>query len=311
MSGSSSQAPELLPEFLAAGTDLLERRRSGIAKGPVTALRAKPGEAAIYWNVDGSARLGAAGTIATLATNARLGQGYPGLVAAAASLATPQIRSVATLGGNLAQRTRCWYFRNPHLACLKKGGASCPARVGNHLYGIIFDTGPCVAPHPSTLGAALLAYDARVTTTLRADVPVSDIFGDGRDGTRDHTLAAGEAITTVSLPSPMPGEIAFYDRTISRSAAEWPLVEAVVRIVLDGDHVRVARVAVGGVAPVPLRLPEVERALEGHALDEAVIGAAARLAVADARPLRQSAYKVSLLQQLVHDLLVRAQSTKR
>ena len=85
------------------------------------------------------------------------------MAASAHGLATPQIRHLATLGGNLAQRSRCWYFRNPHIACLKKGGSDCPARSGNHLYHVAFDLGPCVAPHPSTMAAALLAYDATTT----------------------------------------------------------------------------------------------------------------------------------------------------
>ena len=105
-------------------------------------------------------RIGAFTTIAAIAADARIAAAYPGIAASAQGLATPQIRHLATLGGNLAQRSRCWYFRNPHIACLKKGGSDCPARSGNHLYGVAFDLGPCVAPHPSTMAAALLAYDA-------------------------------------------------------------------------------------------------------------------------------------------------------
>src|SRR6202000_291503 len=113
-------------------------------------------------------------SIATIAADPRLGAAYPGLTAAAAGLATPQIRQVATLGGNLAQRSRCWYYRDPHIACFKKGGSSCPAREGNHLYGVAFDLGPCVAPHPSTLAAALLAYDATITTDRRNGLTIPD-----------------------------------------------------------------------------------------------------------------------------------------
>ena len=293
-------------EFLAAGTDLMERRRSGIARGPLTVLRATGDAAGIGWQADGSAIVGAGVTIAARASDTTIASAYPGLAAAAAGLATPQIRNVATLGGNLAQRTRCWYFRNPHVACLKKGGTNCPARDGNHLYGVIFDTGPCVAPHPSTMGAALLAYDATVTTTVRAAVPVAQILGDGRDGTRDHTLADGEAITSIILPVPVAGERAAYDRCTSRAHAEWPLVEALVRIVADGNRIRLARVSVGGVAPVPQRLGAVERALEGKTMDAATIETAARAAAAGTKPLRDTGYKVALLEVLVGDLLGRA-----
>ncbi len=292
-------------EFLAAGTDLMERRRSGIARGPVNVLRPAADTAGIRWQAEGSAVLGAGVTVATIAADPALKAAYPGLAAAAAGLATPQIRTVATLGGNLAQRTRCWYYRNPHFACLKKGGIGCPARGGNHLYGVIFDTGPCVAPHPSTLGAALLAYEATVTTTVRAAVPIAGIFGDGHDGSRDNTLATGEAITSVALPPPVTGERAMYDRCTSRAHAEWPLVEAVVRVVRDGDHVHLARIAVGGVAPIPLRLIAAERVLEGAPLTSATITAAVKAACEGARPLPATGYKVALLEALVRDLLGR------
>jgi xanthine dehydrogenase YagS FAD-binding subunit len=292
-------------EFLAAGTDLMERRRSGIARGPVTVLRPSAETTRFHWQVDGSAILGASVTVAAIAADPALKAAYPGLTAAAAGLATPQIRTVATLGGNLAQRTRCWYYRNPHFACLKKGGADCPARGGNHLYGVIFDTGPCVAPHPSTLGAALLAYDATVTTTARAAVSVARIFGDGRDGARDNTLAPGEAITAITLPPLVAGERAAYDRCTSRAHAEWPLVEAIVRIVREGDRIRLARLTVGGVAPIPLRLEAAEHVLEGALLSPATIAAAAKAACEATRPLPATGYKVSLLEALVRDLLGR------
>jgi xanthine dehydrogenase YagS FAD-binding subunit len=154
-------------EFRAAGTDLSERRRSGVSQGPLIDISAGPDTIGIGWSTDGAVRIGALTSIAAIAADARIAQAYPGLAAAALGLATPQVRHLATLGGNLAQRSRCWYFRNPHIACLKKGGTECPARAGNHLYSVAFDLGPCVAPHPSTMAAALLAY-ARSTSAPSA-----------------------------------------------------------------------------------------------------------------------------------------------
>ena len=296
-------APAHPAELLAAGTDLMERRRSGISRGPVAELARTEASTGLTWKGDGAAVIGSQATIATVASDRRLGAAYPGLAAAAASLATPQIRSVGTVGGNLAQRSRCWYYRNPHMACLKKGDSVCPARPGNHLYGVIFDLGPCVAPHPSTLGAALLAYEATVTTSLRKDLAIQDLFGDGRDGTRDHTLEPGEQILTIDLPRPAQGERAAYRRAISRTYAEWPLVEAVVRIVPDGDKIGLARVAGGGIAPVPRRLRAVEEALAGKLLDQPAIAAAAKRAVDGAEPLPLTGYKVALLERLVASML--------
>jgi xanthine dehydrogenase YagS FAD-binding subunit len=243
--------------------------------------------------------------IADVAGDRRIAEAYPGLAAAAAGLATPQIRNIGTIGGNLAQRSRCWYYRNPHMMCLKKGGDVCPARSGNHLYGVIFDLGPCVAPHPSTLGAALLAYEATVSTSLREGIGVAALFGDGADGSRDHTLQAGEEILRIDLPPPLVGERAGYRRAISRSYAEWPLVEAVIRIAVDGGRVGLARIAVGGVAPVPLRLESAERFLAGKQLDAGTVAATAKHAVVGSTPLAMTRYKVPLLEGVIADVLGR------
>ena len=200
--------------------------------------------------------------IASIAADAAIAAAYPGLAAAAAGLATPQIRNVATLGGNLAQRSRCWYYRNPHFACLKKGGAGCTARTGNHLWGVAFDLNPCIAPHPSTLGAALLAYDAAIDTTMRR-VAVGPLLDGGPAGNADNGLAPGEIIKSVELLAPLAGERALYKRAISRTHAEWPLVEVVARAVVSDGRLDFVRVVAGGVAPTPLRLPRVETAAEG------------------------------------------------
>jgi xanthine dehydrogenase YagS FAD-binding subunit len=292
-------------EFRAAGTDLSERRRSGVSLGPLVDIAAAPDTIGIAWGADGAARIGAFTTIAAIAADARIAQAYPGLVAAAQGLATPQIRHLATLGGNLAQRSRCWYFRNPQFACLKKGGTECPARAGNHLYGIAFDLGPCVAPHPSTMAAALLAYEASVSTDRRSGLTIGELLGNGSNGAADHALQPGEMIRSVEFPPPVPGERAFYKRAISRSHAEWPLVEVCVRAVVSGSAFQFIRIAAGGIAPVPLRLSASEAVLLGAAASSANIASAATQATAGARPLPMTGYKLDLLRGVVHDLLER------
>jgi xanthine dehydrogenase YagS FAD-binding subunit len=292
-------------EFRAAGTDLSERRRSGVSQGPLIDIAAPPDTIGIEWGANGAARIGAFTTIAAIATDARIAQTYPGLAAAALGLATPQIRHLATLGGNLAQRSRCWYFRNPHIACLKKGGTECPARAGNHLYGVAFDHGPCVAPHPSTMAAALLAYEASVSTDRRSGLTIGELLGDGSNGTADHMLAPGEMIRSVELPPPVPGERALYKRAISRSHAEWPLVEVCARAVVSAGAFQFIRIAAGGIAPVPLRLSASEAVLQGAPASSANIANAARQATAGAKPLPMTGYKLDLLRGVVHDLLER------
>jgi xanthine dehydrogenase YagS FAD-binding subunit len=292
-------------EFRAAGTDLSERRRSGVSKGPLIDISASPDTIGIDWGADGAARIGALTTIAAIAADAGIAQGYPGLAAAALGLATPQVRHLATLGGNLAQRSRCWYFRNPHIACLKKGGTECPARAGNHLYGVAFDLGLCVAPHPSTMAAALLAYGATVSTDRRKGLTIGELLGDGSNGAADHALQPAEMIRSVELPPPVPGERAFYKRAISRSHAEWPLVEVCARAVVSGGTFQFIRIAAGGIAPVPLRLSASETVLQGAPANSANIANAARQATAGAKPLPMTGYKLDLLRGVVHDLLER------
>src|SRR4051794_15670450 len=286
-------------EFRAAGTDLSERRRSGISTGPLIDISAAPDMIGMHWSTEGALRVGAFTTIAAIAADARIAQAYPGLAAAALGLATPQIRHLATLGGNLAQRSRCWYFRSPQFACLKKGGTECPARGGNHLYSVAFDLGPCVAPHPSTMAAALLAYDAGVSTDRRSGLNIGGLLGDGSNGAADHALEPGEMIRSIELAPPLPGERAFYKRTISRSHAEWPLAEVCARAVVSARSFQFIRIAAGGIAPVPLRLFASEAILQGAPANPSTIGVAAEQETAGATPLPMTGYKVDLLRRAV------------
>ncbi|MHC2435683.1 FAD binding domain-containing protein [Bradyrhizobium sp. USDA 4451] len=293
------------PEFRAAGTDLSERRRSGVSCGTVIDLTAGPETIGIAWGADGAARIGALTAIAAIASDTRLAQAYPGIAASAQGLATPQIRHMATLGGNLAQRSRCWYFRNPQIGCLKKGGSDCPARSGNHLYHVAFDLGPCVAPHPSTMATALLAYDAKIVTDQRSRLSITDLLGDGSNGTTDNLLASGERIERIELPTPLAGERALYKRAISRSYAEWPLVEICVRAVVSGGMFQQVYITAGGIAPVPLRLTASEAALQGKPANAASAAQAAELAISGAKPLPMTGYKLELLTGLVRDVVER------
>jgi xanthine dehydrogenase YagS FAD-binding subunit len=294
-----------IAEFRAAGTDLSERRRSGVSRGPLVDIAASPELTAIEWGADGAARIGAFVTIAALARDARIGAGYPGIAASALGLATPQVRHLATLGGNLAQRSRCWYFRNPHIDCLKKGGADCPARDGNHLYHAAFDLGPCVAPHPSTMAAALLAYDASIATDQRGTLSIGELLGDGSNGAADHALHPGEMIRSIALPPPLAGERALYKRAISRTYAEWPLAEVCARAVVKDGTFQLVRLAAGGVAPRPIRLTASEAVLQGKPAKADAIAEAAQLATSGAKPLPMTGYKLDLLSGLVKDLLER------
>lgn len=298
-------------EYRAGGTDLQERRHHAISTGDVVDLRDVPGLNQIEApSPTGSAtpyslRVGALVKIAALAADVRIQKGYPGLAQTAGGLATPEIRAIGTVGGNLIQQVRCWYYRNPAFQCLKKGGSTCFAREGDNLYHSCFDLGPCVAPHPSSLGVAFLAYDAMVEVQGTAPRSMAALFGDGSDPRRTHRLEPHALLTSVLLPPPWDGERSVYLRSISRARAEWPLVEVVVRL-KGSPSITDARVVVGGVANIPLRLVAVEKALIGKSASAETLQAASRQATLDARPLSMTGYKVPLLADTVLEALERA-----
>ena len=282
----------------AGGTDLHARHRLGVEPAEtIIDLGAVPDLSGITPTEEGGWWIGAMERISTIATHDTLRGAYPALAATAGSLANPHIRQAGTVGGNLLQRTRCWYYRHPGIDCHKLGGSDCPARSGNHHLGVIFDRGPCVAPHPSSIAMALLTYDAAMTvagvgTRTRA---ISELYGDGSDPTRDHLLEPEAVLTGIRMPPPTTGELAAYWRANSRTYGEWPLVEVVCRLMVGGGEVTLARVAAGGVAPVPVRLPGVEDALAGGPLNQERVKQAAERAIDGARPLPQTGYKQDLL----------------
>ncbi len=294
-------------EIRAGGTDVQERLRHHISHAPIVDISAIDGLRAIARQADDTVSIGALVSIDAVAKHPELAANYPALSLAAGALATPQIRSMASMGGALLQRTRCWYYRHPDLTCYKNGGDACLARDGDHRFGVCFDLGPCAFPHPSTLGMALLTYDAEVTINGQERRPLSAVFGDGSDPHRDHTLEPGAVLTSIELPAPLADERGGYFRAITRARAEWPLVEVSVRLAVDADAViTFARIGLGGVANIPLRLPAVEQALLGQPATPATFTQAGQQATHGATPLPMTGYKVDLIASSVAETLQRA-----
>lgn len=269
----------------AGGTDLMDRRHLGLHQGDLVDLRDATGLDQIVV-LPAGIRVGARVTVQALADHPAIQKDFPGLADAAGGLATPQIRRIATVGGNLMQRTRCNHFRAGDLRCLKLGGDRCVAETGDNIWHGIFKDGPCVAPHPSTLAVAFLAFDAMVEIHGGPHRPISQVYGPTRPNDQEHALAPNEAVSGVFLPAGKPGQKSAWVRAASRERAEWPLVEVVVR-----RGAGVFTVAVGGVAPAPMRLAGVEAALLAGESDSA----AAERAAEGAQPLSHNAYKSRLL----------------
>jgi xanthine dehydrogenase YagS FAD-binding subunit len=231
---------------------------------------------------------------------------HPALARACGEAASPQIRNVATIGGNVLQRPRCWYYRLESYKCLKKGGDVCYAVGGENRYHVIFGGGPSYAVHPSNAAVALVAYGASFVLEGPKGprtVAAGEFFvPPAKDPERENNLAPDEVLTEIRLPSAAGVKSAYLD-VRERAAFDWPLVSAAIALKADGGLVKEARVVLGAVAPVPWRSLRTEQALAGKKLDEATIVAAARAATVGAQPLSDNGYKVGLVQTLVRRML--------
>jgi xanthine dehydrogenase YagS FAD-binding subunit len=287
-------------EVKAGGVDLLDRMKEGLdsPKTVVSILgiqghdRIEPGP---------PARVGALATLARIADDAGLRKTYPALAAAAGGAATPQIRHMATLGGNLCQRPRCWYYRLEEFDCRKKGGSECFARDGENRFHAVFDTDLlCCCIHPSATGTALYAYGATldiVGPKGARKLPIDRFFYRPVDSaTHENTLEPGEIVEAVALPALPAGTRSVYRKLKEKESFDWPLVETCVSLSVEGGVVRNARVVFGSVAPVPYRSKAAEAVLEGGQPGEALARRAAEAAIKDAKPLSQNAYKVRLVE---------------
>jgi xanthine dehydrogenase YagS FAD-binding subunit len=214
------------------------------------------------------------------------------LAEAAGKAATPQIRNVATVGGNLAQRVRCWWFRSSTFPCARKEGNQCYAQKGENKYHAVFDNSDCAAVAPSSLSSPLVVLDATVVTTKRK-LPIEQFFvPTTADITKEHVLEPGEIITEVVVPKSSWKNA--YREAGERESQDWQLVSASVALDLNGTTVRGARVALGAVAVVPYRVKAVEEALKGKPVNAANAAKAAELAFAKATPFAENSYKVAL-----------------
>jgi xanthine dehydrogenase YagS FAD-binding subunit len=293
--------------FRAGGTDLTELRHRGIAQGPVVDLRDVPELDAVAPVAGGGLKLGALVRLARVAADPQVVGSYRGVAAAAGGLATPQIRSRATLAGSLLQEVRCWYFRSPEFHCLKKGGATCFARSGDAVFHAALDLGPCIAAHPSTMAVALLAYGAQIEVGGSELRTVPQLLGDGSDPRKTHELGPHELLTAVVLPPPVAGERAAYFRAIHRARAEWPLVECVVRVSLDSaGKISALVLALGGIANRPLRFDEAAQACVGLAPDDSRLDDVFQGLSKDMTALPQAAYKAGLIGPVIRETLDRA-----
>jgi xanthine dehydrogenase YagS FAD-binding subunit len=250
----------------------------------------------------GGTMIGGLVTLDALSGDARIQRQYAVLAEAAGSVATPQIRNVGTIAGNVCQRPWCWYYRNG-FQCLKAGGTQCFSVSGENQFHAILGGGPSYIVHPSDTAPALVALDATfriVGPSGERQVPAADFFVLPRQNVAaENVLANDEVLASVHIPAAASGMRSVYEKVLDREAWTHAVVSAAVVLRMDGQICRGARVVLGGVAPIPWRLPEVDRLLTGQRITEEVAARAGELAVAGARPLAKNAYKVPLTSALV------------
>ena len=297
---------------MAGGMDLLGLMKDYIAQ-PERLVNVKNLDKTIARTSDGGLRIGAAVTLEDLANHGETGRLYPALVQAAAEVGTPQIRNVGTVGGNLNQRPRCWYYRNEEFDCLKKGGSRCFAVDGENQYHAIFGGGPCHIIHPSSLAVPAVALGARFRVAGPAgerEVAADQFFvTPDRNMYGETVLQPNELLTHMILPAPRATKSASYEVRYKQSH-DWPLAAATVVLDMNGTTVRSARVVMGAVAPIPWRAQAAEAALTGKPITEQTAMAAADAAVGNAKPMTQNAYKVQIARTAVKRAIMKAAGMK-
>ncbi len=302
-------------ELLAGGTDLLDLQKEYIAQPDkvVSLSGIKQLSDALVATDGGSMVIGAGVKLADIATACK-GR-FPALADAAAQIGGPQIRNMGTLGGNLCQRNRCWYFRDEETLCLLKGGKKCFATDGENRYHAIFTQGhPCVIVSPSTLAPALIALGATAKVLGpkgERDVTLSEFFRAPKSAAeREHVLAPNEVVLSVHIGWKPGLKNASYE-VRHKQSYDWPLAQAAVAFHLDGGKAKDVRIVLGHVAPTPVVAEEAAKAVEGQAINEETAAKAGQLAAQGAKPLSQNGYKVKLVEVAVKRALLTAAGAKK
>jgi len=299
---------------IAGGQDLLARMKDYIDE-PDRLVNVKGLDATVTATPDGGLKIGSAVKIIDLYDNAQVAKLYPAIHAAAIEVGTPQIRNQGTVGGNVNQRPRCWYFRNEEFVCYKKGGSRCFAVNGENQYHAIFgNEGPSHIVHPSSLAVPFVAYGARFRVLGpggEREVPAADFFTMPtlQNVLKENVLGDEDILTHVILPAPGNVKSGHYEVRYKQSH-DWPLAFTTVVLTMSGNRIGSARVVLGAVAPVPWRSKPAEEALAGKPLDEQTAAAAAEAAVSDAKPMSGNAYKVQIAKTAVKRAIMNAAGLK-
>jgi len=293
---------------LAGGSDLLGCLRDGVFETPlVVSISGLSQLKGINRTRNGGLRIGAMTRVAEVAADPTIKELLPGLAQAASVVASPQLRNQGTIGGNLCQKPRCWYYRG-EFNCRRKGGSTCYAMVGENEYHCLFGGALCYIVHPSDTAPILTALEATLNIAGprgTRSVPLSEFYVlPADDATKENVLEQGEFVTEVIIPEPAAGSRTSYRKERDRGAWDFALAGIALAMRFDGGRVADARVVLSGAAPIPWRSTEAERVIEGRQITASVAAEAAETAMADARPLGKNGYKVQLFKGLIEEELL-------
>jgi xanthine dehydrogenase YagS FAD-binding subunit len=299
------QKPNAVP--VGGGSDLLGMVKEHLVEPDVLVhLRAVRGLDQVS-NKGGEVAIGGLITLDTLSHESLIRDNYKVLAEAAESVATPQIRNAGTLAGNVCQRPWCWYYRN-NFPCFKNGGNRCFSITGENKFHAIFGGGPRFIVHPSDTAPALVALDAKFRVTGPAGdrtIPAADFFALPKaNASRENVLAPAEVLASIHLPKAARGVRSTYHKVLDREAWTHAVVSAAIVLEMDQAICKSARVVLGGVAPIPWRLPKVEAMLAGQRITPELATKAGEVAVEGANPLAKNGYKIPLTKAVVSRTLL-------
>ncbi|NIM57701.1 MAG: xanthine dehydrogenase family protein subunit M [Candidatus Aminicenantes bacterium] len=291
-------------KLMAGGTDLLAEIKDEIIEPEVIVdLKSIP-DLSYIKNENNGVRIGALTSLTRLAEDTLIKNQYPALHEAANSMATPQLRNMGTVGGNLCQRPRCWYYRDPQIECRKKGGTSCFASRGKNKYHAILGGGLCYIVHPSDLAPPLIALDAEASiSSPKKDktIPLENFYILPKVNVRkENILEPNEVLREIRIPVAKKGEKSTYHKLKERGTWDFAVVSAAVKGTVSGGTFRDIKIVLGGVAPVPWRLTKAENMIKGKKVTEDLVRKAAREALKEAKPLDENGYKKELAEIVLY-----------
>lgn len=297
-------------KLLAGGQDLLTELKDRLVEpDALVNLKSIPGLDKITADQKG-VTIGALVKVQEVVEHPQIRKMFPALAMAAESVASLQIRNMGTMGGNLCQRPRCWYYRNEHIICTKKGGDKCYAVTGENKYNAILGGGPSWIVHPSDTATALMALNASVTIAGPGGtktVPIEKFFILPRENARRETiLKPNEVLTAITIPASPLAARSVYLKFREKESMDWAMSACAVALTTAGGKVTDCRIVLGGVAPIPWRVTKAEAALKGKAADDATLQAVADAALEGSLALAQNGYKIPLTKTLVRRAILRA-----